>query len=335
MNAHIQPLCRADAASDYRLGALYALTTALLLAAQEPFSVLAARRLRSLDFLAVTQVALLVAIPVLLLRPGSRGDFVAILTQVRHWPKLIVLLGVGCAGLLLYDVALSSTHPIIAAAVLNLSPFWAALVSRLVDGKGNLRSPAVFVGCLAVAFAGAMMVAISQIETDASTLTRDLVYSLFHRRWALAIPMPVFFALSGALVYKWFRAYDEGAAVAANFLVSAAALIPVAAFFAHGSIVPPMDERNVSALLLLLIGTLASSASGRIFYQLALKATQNDNGFVTMFFLAIPVLSAILTWPLSFWIPGLTIRSPPSFWIGMALVTAPLVVFSKATIQKR
>ena len=65
------------------------------------------------------------------------------------------------------------------------------------------------------------------------------------------------------------------------------------------------------------------------------KATRNDNGFVTMFFLAIPVLLAILSWQLSFWMPELRMRSPPWFRIGMALVTASLIVFSKATIQDR
>ena len=68
-----------------------------------------------------------------------------------------------------------------------------------------------------------------------------------------------------------------------------------------------------------------------MFYQVALTATHNDNGFVTMFFLAIPVLSALLSMPLSRWIPDLRFFARPMFFAGMALVTGPLLLFSWAT----
>ncbi len=322
-------------APNYRLGASYAFVTAVLLALQEPFSALAARRLHSLDFLAFTQVALLISIPLLLLRPLARRDFVNILTSARNWPRLVALLAVGCAGLLLYDVALSSAHPIITAAILNLSPFWAALVARVVSGRSIPRPPSLFLSCLALAFAGAMIVALSQIETDASTLKRDLLYSLFHSRWALAVPMPIFFALSGTLVYEWFRDYDESAAISANFIVSAIVLIPAILFMAHGSVAPRLTDAETPAIFLLLIGTLASSAAGRLFYQAALTATHNDNGFVTMFFLAIPGLSAVVTWPLSLWITELRMQASLLFWEGMIFVSAPLLVFSFVTMRER
>jgi drug/metabolite transporter (DMT)-like permease len=318
-------------ASNYRLGAIYALTTAALLALQEPFSALAARKLHSLDFLAFTQIALVVSIPLMLVRAGARRDFLQILTTAANWPKLIALFGVGCAGLLLYDVALSSAHPIITAVVLNLSPFWAALVARIVSKRGIPRPRIVFILCFATAFAGAMMVAFSQIETDPSALKRDLLYSLFHSRWALALPMPIFFALSGTLVYEWFRAYDEAAAIASNFILSAAVLIPGTILFAHGAIMPRLTDADAPAIFLLLIGTLASSAAGRVFYQAALTATRNDNGFVTMFFLAIPAISAAISWPLSLWIKDLHLDLSALFFGGLAIVTAPLVVFSVAT----
>ena len=51
---------------------------------------------------------------------------------------------------------------------------------------------------------------------------------------------------------------------------------------------PRLTEADAPAIFLLLIGTLASSAAGRVFYQAALTATQNDNGFVTMFFFGDP-----------------------------------------------
>jgi drug/metabolite transporter (DMT)-like permease len=321
------------AVPDYRAGAAYAVVTAALLALQEPFSALAARKLQSLDFLAFTQIALVVSIPLLLARPGARRDFVTILTTAANWPKLAALFGVGCAGLLLYDVALSSAHPIITAAVLNLSPFWAALVARIVSRKNIPRPRIVFILCFVTAFAGAMMVAFSQIDSDASALKRDLLYSLFHSRWALALPMPIFFALSGTLVYEWFRTYDEAAAIASNFILSAAVLIPGTILFAHGAIMPRLTDADAPAIFLLLIGTLASSAAGRVFYQAALTATRNDNGFVTMFFLAIPAISAAVSWPLSLWIKDLRLDLSALFFEGLLIVMAPLVVFSIATAR--
>ena len=76
------------------------------------------------------------------------------------------------------------------------------------------------------------------------------------------------------------------------------------------------------------MGTLAAAAAGRIFYQLSLTATRNDNGYVTMFFLLIPGISALISLPLSRWIPTLTFVPGPTFVIGMACVSAPLVVLS-------
>jgi drug/metabolite transporter (DMT)-like permease len=327
MSINAFPDRQGNGGTNYRLGVGYALVTAALLALQEPFSALAARKLSAFDFLAFTQVSLLLSIPLMLARPGGRTDFVKILTTASNWPRLIVLLGVGVAGLALYDVALSSAHPIISAAVLNLSPFWATLVARLISGRLMPRPRLVFIGCFVAAFAGAMVVAFSQIEAEPSALKRDLLYSLLHSRWALALPMPIFFALSGTLVYEWFRAYDEGAAIASNFLVSAVVLIPVALWAAHGR-AAALSADDAPAIFLLLFGTLASSAAGRLFYQAALTATRNDNGFVTMFFLAIPAISAVVSWFLSRWLTALRVNVSTTFFEGLLLVMAPLAVFS-------
>ena len=88
-----------------------------------------------------------------------------------------------------------------------------------------------------------------------------------------------------------------------------------------------MNDRPATAVLLLLIGTLASSAAGRVFYQVALTATDNDNGFVTMFFLLIPALSALITLPLSWVISDLRFVAGPIFFAGLLLITIPLLLF--------
>src|SRR5579871_2834092 len=64
------------ASPDYRLGSLYSLITAFLLATQEPFSFLAAQRLTTLQFVCLTQIALLISIPLVTLPRGALRDFV-------------------------------------------------------------------------------------------------------------------------------------------------------------------------------------------------------------------------------------------------------------------
>jgi hypothetical protein len=102
---------------NYRLGAGYALVTATLLALQEPFSALAARSLSSSYFVGFTQIALLSSVPLLIARRDSRQDFFALLGNIANIAKLAVLFLIGIAGLMLYNIGLSSAHPIITAAV--------------------------------------------------------------------------------------------------------------------------------------------------------------------------------------------------------------------------
>jgi drug/metabolite transporter (DMT)-like permease len=313
---------------NYRAGFAYAIATAALLATQEPFSALAARRLSSANFICLTQFALLLSVPLLTLPASSRRDFVAILSDVGNFWKLAVLFAAGLCGLFLYNIGLSSAHPIITAAILNLSPFWAALVARLLSGTAIPVSPPVFFGCFSVAFVGAMLVAVSQIEGPDGPIWGDVLDNALHSRWAFAIPIPIFFALSGTLVGKWFSAYDESAAIAANFVVSSLILIPATLLIARSAPSIAMDDKTMFGILLLLLGALAASAAGRVFYQVALTATGNDNGFVTMFFLLVPALSVLITIPLAWWIVDLRFAAGPLFFLGLFLITAPLLAFS-------
>jgi len=302
---------------------------------QVPFSALAARSLGSLDFMAFTQLALLFSVPLLIMRADSRRDFAAIVFRVRNWPKLAVIFLVGVAGLKLYDIGLSSTHPIITAAVLNLSPFWAALIAFLVSRRSMSVSPLAFIACFLVAFFGAMAIAWSQIDVDSKVLARDVIESFIHSKWIYALPMPAFFALSGTLVYRWFSDFDEPAAVAVNFVVSSLVLIPLAALTSGFGQASHFSPPSTTAVLLLLLGTLAGSAAGRVFYQMALTATKDDNGYVTMFFLLIPALSSLISFMLSWWIPGLQFVPSAMFFVGMALVTVSLFLLSVTSWRSR
>jgi drug/metabolite transporter (DMT)-like permease len=213
---------------DYRKGTLYALSTATLLALQAPCAAPAARNLNSLDFMAFTQFALLFSVPLLIIPSESRRDFAAILLDVRKWPKLAALFLVGATGLVFYNIGLSSTHPIITAAILNLTPFWGAVVAFVVSKRSMPVPPFMFAGCLAVAFCGAMAIAWSQMDFGRNALARDVIESFLHSRWIYALPAPIFFTLGGTLVFKWFSEFEEPAAIAANFMVSSLVLIPIA-----------------------------------------------------------------------------------------------------------
>ena len=247
--------------ANYRLGTFYAVATAILLAVQPPFSAPAARILSSMDFIGFTQCALLFSVPLLIARGDSRRDFAAILLDVRNLPKLAAVFLVGVSGLVLFDIGLSSAHPIITAAILNLTPFWAALVAFIVSKRSVSVSRAVFFGCFLVAFSGAMTIAWSQINADNKILANAVIENAIHSRWIYALPAPIFFALSGTLVFKWFSKFDESAAIAANFTVSSLILIPVAV--ATSNICAQLSEQSGLPILLLLFGTLASSAAGQ------------------------------------------------------------------------
>ena len=81
----------------YKLGSLYAVVTALLLSVQEPLSFLAAKRLSFTQFVFLTQVALLMSIPLLLARERSRRDLIVLLGNTANYLKLGVYFPSGCS----------------------------------------------------------------------------------------------------------------------------------------------------------------------------------------------------------------------------------------------
>ncbi len=289
---------------------------------------MAAQRLSPPLFVAVAQAALLLSVPLLISASASRRDLIALLADRANYWKLAVILLIGIAGLLLYNRSLSNAHPIIVAAVLNLSPLWAALVALAVSKKPFPVSSAVFFGCLAVAFVGAMTIAWSQMNDPARSSLGELAKNLVNATWIYAIPIPILYALSGTLIGEWFRKFDEAAAIAASFLVSATVLIPVCLLLLARQPGPVWTGQTGLAVGFLLVGTLASAAAGRVLYQIALTLTDNDNGFVTMFFLLVPGLTTLISIPLSWLIPALKFSTGPLFYVGLALVAAPLLFFS-------
>jgi drug/metabolite transporter (DMT)-like permease len=312
--------------TNYRLGSVYAVITAFLLATQEPFSFLAAKRLSAMQFVCLTQVALLLSVPLLISRPASRRDLIALLSDYSNAGKLGVIFAIGLSGLLLYNLGLSNAHPIIISAILNLSPFWAALVARIISGKPIPISPIIFFGCLAGAFLGAMAVPWSQLGDADKPSIGELADNLLHGSWIYAIPIPIFSALGGTLIGKWFSKYDESAAIAANFIVSTSALIPVTLIILYERSELPSDQ--LPAILLMMAGTIVAASLGRVLYQVALTVTDNDNGFVTMFFLLVPALTGFISLALSWWIPDLHFVVGPLFYFGLAINAASLLLFS-------
>jgi drug/metabolite transporter (DMT)-like permease len=311
---------------NYKLGSLYAVVTAFLLSIQEPFSFLAAKRLSVLQFVFLTQVALLMSIPILMVRAISRRNLISLLRDVKNYGKLGALFAVGMGGLVLFKLGLSEAHPIIISAIINLMPFWAAVVARVVSRVPIPVSPATFFGCLAGGFFGAMAIVWSQVgEAERPNLTQ-LAESALHGTWLYAVPVPICSALGGTLVGKWFSKYDESAAVAANFFVSACVLVPAIGFILYRR--SELHFGQIFAITLMILGTIVAASIGRVAYQIALSVTSNDNGFITMFFLSIPALTALISLPLSWWISDLHFAIDRMFYIGLVVVSASLLLFS-------
>ena len=311
---------------NYQLGSLYSVITAFLYATQEPFSFPAARHLNTLQFVALTQISLLVSIPLLLSRPTSRRDFVALFRKPINYGYLAVIFAIGMTGLLLYNFGLSNAHPIIISAILNLSPFWAALVALVLASVPIPISGATFFGCFAGAFTGAMAVAWSQFADAGMSTIGQLADNFVHGSWVYAIPVPLCSALGGTLVGKWLASYDESAAIAANFLTANVILIPGCLAILYWRNELNFDQ--LEPVLLMIFGTIVAASVGRVMYQVALTITGGDNGFVTMFLNLVPALTALISLALSHWIADEHFAINPPFFHGSAVIAASLVLFS-------
>ena len=311
----------------YRLGTLYSVATAFLFATQEPFSFLAARRLTTLQFVCLTQIALLISIPLVTARPASRRDFIVLLRDGSNYGRLAVIFAIGISGLLLYNFGLSDAHPVIISAILNLSPFWAAMVALLLSRVPIPVSPTVFFGCFLGAFIGAMAVAWSQIGEASRPTIGELADNFLHGSWIYAVPVPICTALGGTLIAKWFAKYQESAAVAANFFVANVVLIPATVLILYRRSELEFDAQFV-AVALMIAGTIIASSVGRILFQISLTVTGGDNGFVTMFWNLVPALTALVSLAMSWWIADLHFAVDPVFFLGLALIAASLMLFS-------
>jgi drug/metabolite transporter (DMT)-like permease len=293
---------------------------------QEPLSFLAAKRLSLTQFVFLTQVALVMSIPLLIAHEKSRRDLVLLLRNKAHYGQFAALFLIGMTGLLLFKLGLSNANPIIISAIINLQPFFAALVALLIARVPIPVSPAIFFSCLVSAFLGAMAVAWSQVgEANRPDFTQ-LADSAMHGTWLYAIPVPICSALGGTLVCKWFAKYDESAAIAANFLVSTLLLIPAAGLLLYWR--SKLDFGQIVPVILMIAGTIVAASVGRVLYQIALSVTGNDNGFVTMFFLLIPALTALISLPLSWWISNLHFSVGWMFYVGLFVVSTSLLFFS-------
>jgi hypothetical protein len=312
-------------AANYRLGSLYALVTAALYSVQEPFSFLAANRLSTIQFVCLTQIALLLSVPILMASPASRRDFVALVSEPTNYGRLAVIFAFGMSGLLLYNLGLSNAHPIIVSAILNLLPFWAALVALVVSRVPIPVSPTVFFGCFAGAFVGAMAVTWSQVS---DRLSMDmLIASFFGGTWIYALPVPIFTALGGTLIALWFGRYDQSAAIASNFLFANVLLIPSTLFILHRRGELGFDGQTL-AIVLMIVGTIIAASVGRVFYQVGLIVTAGDNGFISMFLNLVPALTALVSLALSWEIPVLHFAFDAWFFVGLALIAVSLALFS-------
>jgi drug/metabolite transporter (DMT)-like permease len=306
---------------------IYACGAAALLALQNPFSAQAAKELPVYNFVGLSQFALLLSLPLLLWKAKARTDFFRAFRERNSALKLAALFAIGLLGLVLYNIGLANAHPMTISALLNLSPFWAALVARWVVKKPIPVSGPFFFGCLLVAFAGVMTIAWSQSDPSQRYSVSHFLKDFVHGRAALALPVPALLALSATLMGKWFAKEDTMGVVAANFVVSAGLIVPAAALIAlyRGDLAT--GPHHIAPILLLIAGTFVSAALGRALYQVALRVTENDNGFVTLFFLLEPGLACLVSAPLSRYVAEVHVNFDLVFLVGLALVVGPLFAF--------
>jgi hypothetical protein len=314
-------------------GGMYALATAGLLATQAPLSLLGAKRLSVAQFIGVTELVLLLCVPFMLRTQRSREDFRALISSVSNLGKFGVLLLIGLIGIVLYAFGLGRGHPIVISAVLNLDPFWAAIIAYLIAGKKIPTSFLTFALCLAVAFVGAMLLAISQADTP--SLSLEIFDSGSLLAAGLALPVPVLWALSGSLVGKWFADADESACIAVTFLTAAAVVVPVTLGLAYAQSGLTIGTDLLPAIALLAGGTILATGFGRVLYQKSLTVTDNNNGFVFIFFLLIPAFTCLLSLGMSRWISELKFAVGPLFFLGLGLIAAPILVFLWQSRQPR
>jgi drug/metabolite transporter (DMT)-like permease len=311
--------------SNLFIGGLYALTTAALLATQAPLSFLGAKQLSVAEFIAVTELVLLLCVPFMIWTRGSREQFLALLSSASNLAKFSVLLLIGLVGIVLYAFGLGRGHPVVIAAVLNLDPFWAAVIAYLVAGKRIPTSLLTFILCLIVSFVGAMLLAISQ--ADAQSIGLQMFDSGSFLALALALPVPILWALSGSLVGKWFSDFDDYACVAVTFVMAAVVVVPVTLAIAYAQSGLQVSTDVLPALALLALGTVLATGFGRVLYQRSLTITDHNNGFVSVFFLLIPAFTCLLSLAMAPWIKELKFPVGPLFFLGLGLVAAPILVF--------
>jgi hypothetical protein len=94
----------------------------------------------------------------------------------------------------------------------------------------------------------------------------QLAQSATQGTWLYAIPVPICSALGGTLVCKWFAKYDESAATAANFFVSALFLVPLLGFTLYWR--SGLCFGEVFPVILMMAGTIVAASLGRVLYQI-------------------------------------------------------------------
>jgi hypothetical protein len=146
-----------------------------------------------------------------------------------------------------------------------------------------------------------------------------------HDSWVYAIPVPLFSALGGTLVGKWFAKYKESAAIAANFLFANVILIRSCVVILYWRSELTFDQ--APAIILMIVGTILASSVGRVFCQISLTVAGGDNGFITMFWNLVPALTALVSFILSRWIADEHFAINPTFVAGSLVIAASQLLF--------
>jgi drug/metabolite transporter (DMT)-like permease len=228
---------------------------------------------------------------------------------------------VGTASLVSYLVGLSGTHVVVAALILNMTPLWGALWTRVIARKRGNVSPSRFLLSFAICLAGVGLARLGSIKFAFDQLTAS-----WQTLWLFLVP-PLYTLRAQLVGLLAARSGAKNAAASTVVTLMAAPLILALAIlgWATGMLSLPDASPDLRATAYFVVGTFLSGTVGMLVYIYALRSYRDDQGPVAMFTLLIPGLTAVFGYLLAL-VDGRTALAPTGWhWIGIVIVGVGLL----------
>jgi drug/metabolite transporter (DMT)-like permease len=294
----------------------FAILAAVLLATQHPLTKPVATNTGAPVLIAaVSALISLVGVPLLLMLGKGKEDFHAILER-PHWGKLAILTIIAALSIGLYVTGMMLVNQVLVSLVLNTSPLWAALFAERISGQ---KRPRAFFLCVMIAFLG---IAVATLFRNWDSLDQGILSI----GYIFIAAVPALYMWRVQLLYEWFKTFNAFQRTAAATVPLGLAAIPfVLLFLILGDFGVVLPKASVLQWTLFLAGTVAGTLGGALLQ----KAIQESGGsaYPIVFNLAIPTLSALLGWWLSFVDPTAGLAPDRWLFVGIAIVLSALGLY--------